>query len=109
MFAYALHQYEDMIKSFWPQMETVFFLWFVNSKQLPAFSRIVWYENFLAIIYYRGVCVAIYEYLNSVFAADQDTSNKTREKTKGDKKKVQAAGMYINCLFKMLLVIHNSN
>ena len=37
--------------------------------------------------------------LNSVFGADQDTSNKTREKTKGDKKKVQAAGMYINCLF----------
>ena len=62
-----------------------------------------------AIIYYRGVCVAIYDYLNSVFAADQDTSNKTREKTKGDKKKVQAAGMYINCLFKILLVIHNSN
>ena len=62
-----------------------------------------------AIIYYRGVCVAIYEYLNSVFAADQDNSNKTREKTKGDKKKVQAAGMYINCLFKILLVIHNSN
>ena len=60
-------------------------------------------------IYYRVVCVAIYDYLNSVFAADQDTSNKTREKTKGDKKKVQAAGMYINCLFKILLVIHNSN
>ena len=37
--------------------------------------------------------------LNSVFGADQDTSNKTREKTKGAKKKVQAAGMYINCLF----------
>ena len=37
--------------------------------------------------------------LNSVFDADQDTSNKTREKTKGEKKKVQAAGMYINCLF----------
>ena len=47
--------------------------------------------------------------LNSVFGADQDTSNKTREKTKGDKKKVQAAGMYINYLFKSLLVIHNSN
>ena len=62
-----------------------------------------------AVIYYRGVCVAIYDYLNSVVAADQDTSNKTREKTKGDKKKVQAAGMYINCLFKILLVIHNSN
>ena len=63
----------------------------------------------IGLLYYRGVCVAIYDYLNSVFAADQDTSNKTREKTKGDKKKVQAAGMYINCLFKMLLVIHNSN
>ena len=37
--------------------------------------------------------------LNSVFGAEQDTSNKTREKTKGAKKKVQAAGMYINCLF----------
>ena len=37
--------------------------------------------------------------LNSVFVADQDTLNKTREKTKGDKKKVQAAGMCINCLF----------
>ena len=37
--------------------------------------------------------------LNSVFVADQDTSNKTREKTKGDTKKVQAAGMCINCLF----------
>ena len=37
--------------------------------------------------------------LNSIFGADQDTSNKTRGKTKGDKKKVQAAGMYINCLF----------
>ena len=59
-----------------------------------------------AIIYYRGVCVAIYDYLNSVFAADQDTSNKTREKTKGDKKKVQAAGMYINCLFKSLQLLN---
>ena len=37
--------------------------------------------------------------LNSVFVADQDTLNKTREKTKGEKKKVQAAGMFINCLF----------
>ena len=37
--------------------------------------------------------------LNSVSVADQDTSNKTREKTKGDKKKVQAAGMCISCLF----------
>ena len=37
--------------------------------------------------------------LNSVFVADQDTLNKTREKTKGGKKKVQAAGMCINCLF----------
>ena len=37
--------------------------------------------------------------LNSIFGADQDTSNKTRGKTKGDKKKVKAAGMYINCLF----------
>ena len=34
---------------------------------------------------------------------------KQEKKTKGDKKKVQAAGMYINCLFKILLVIHNSN
>ena len=31
--------------------------------------------------------------LNSVFGVDQDTSNKTREFTKGDKKKVRAAGM----------------
>ena len=59
-----------------------------------------------AIIYYRGVCVAIYDYLNSVFAADQDTSNKTREKTKGDKKKVQAAGMHIYCLFKSLQLLN---
>ena len=41
--------------------------------------------------------------LNSIFGADQDTS-KNEEKTKGDKKKDQAAGMYINCLFKILLV-----
>ena len=37
--------------------------------------------------------------LNSVFDADQDTPNKTREKTKGGKKKAQVEGMYINCLF----------
>ena len=41
--------------------------------------------------------------LNSIFGADQDTS-KNEEKTKGDKKKDQAAGMYINCLFKVSLV-----
>ena len=37
--------------------------------------------------------------LNSVFDADQDTSNKTREKIKGGKEKAQVEGMYINCLF----------
>ena len=37
--------------------------------------------------------------LNSVFDADQDTPNKTREKIKGGKKKAQVEGMYINCLF----------
>ena len=35
--------------------------------------------------------------LNSVSGADQNTSNEG--KTKGDKKKDEAAGMYINCLF----------
>ena len=30
--------------------------------------------------------------LNSVFSTDQDASNKTRKKTKGSKKKIQAAG-----------------
>ena len=53
-----------------------------------------------AIIYYI-LCVAIYDYLNSVFAADQDTSNKTREKTKGDKKKVQAAGCILIAFLKV--------
>ena len=37
--------------------------------------------------------------LNSVFDADQDAPNKTREKIKGGKKKAQVEGMYINCLF----------
>ena len=37
--------------------------------------------------------------LNSVFDADQDTPNKTREKIKGGKKKAQVEGTYINCLF----------
>ena len=41
--------------------------------------------------------------LNSIFGADQDTSEK-EGKTKGGKEKGQAAGMYINCLFKILLV-----
>ena len=52
-----------------------------------------------AIICCRGVCIAIMNILNSVFDADQDTPNKTREKIKGGKKKAQVEGMYINCLF----------
>ena len=45
--------------------------------------------------------------LNSVFDADQDTSNKTREKIKGGKEKAQVDGMYINC--QMLFVTYNFN
>ena len=36
--------------------------------------------------------------LDSIFGADQGTS-KDEEKTKGDAKKDEAAGMYITCLF----------
>ena len=39
--------------------------------------------------------------LNSIFGAYQDTSKKGG-KTKEDKKEDQAAGVYINCLFKIL-------
>ena len=41
--------------------------------------------------------------LNSIFGADGYTSEKGR-KTKGGKKKGRATGMYMNCLFKILLV-----
>ena len=35
--------------------------------------------------------------LNSVFGADRDTSNETKEKAK---RQVKAAGKHSNCLFK---------
>ena len=38
--------------------------------------------------------------LNSVFGANRDNSNKTKEKAKRGKEQVKAAGKHSNCLFK---------
>ena len=46
--------------------------------------------------------------LNSVFDADQDTSNKTREKIKGGKEKAQVEGNILIAYFKCYL-LHNFN
>ena len=46
--------------------------------------------------------------LSSVFDADQDTSNKTREKIKGGKEKAQVEGNILIAYFKCYL-LHNFN
>ena len=55
---------------------------------------------YTGLLYVSEVCALQFmNIFNSVFDADQDTSNKRREKIKGGKKKAQVEGMYINCPF----------
>lgn len=47
--------------------------------------------------------------LNSVFGADRDTSNKTKEKAKRGKKQVKAAGKHSNCLYVSYIISINQS